>query len=45
VIVGFLAALYGILWLFSIRLFGAAVPAAALYLVLLGVYRFGRKRA
>ena len=44
-VVGFLAALYGILWLFSIRMFGAAVPAVLLYLVLLGIYRFGRNRA
>jgi len=45
VVIGFLAALYGILWLFSIRMFGAAVPAVLLYLILLGVYRFGRNRA
>ena len=44
VAVVFTASLYGLVWLFARGLYLAAVPAALLYVMFLGMVRFGRKR-
>ena len=44
VAVVFAASLYGLIWLFARGIYLAAVPAALLYVVILGMVRFGRKR-
>ena len=45
IFLGFAAAAYGILRLFSLRLYAAAAGALFVFLLLLGVYRYGRKPA